>query len=92
MPIYGYKDEDTGISVELWRPVEKRNEPIVLVRDSSVPDRISIHGLEPSEGDQFDAKIIRSLHKKEESNGNDFRGVGGFSKKRLKEVWVDGKR
>lgn len=91
MPIYEYSDESTGVRVELWRPVEKRNEPILLTRDKTVPDRISIHGLEPSAEQSFDNNIVRALYRKEQKEGNDFRGCSEFSKKKLKEVWVDRK-
>ena len=91
MPIYEYSDQATGVRVELWRPVDNRNDPIVLTRDKTVPDRISIHGLEPSAEQTFDSNIIQALYKKEQKHGTDFRGCEQFSKKKLKEVWVDKK-
>jgi hypothetical protein len=91
MPIYEYSDEATGVRVELWRPVEIRNEPIVLKRTKLIPDSISIHGLEPGEAETFDNSIVRALYKKEQREGNDFRGCQEFSKKKLKDVWVDHK-
>jgi hypothetical protein len=89
MPIYEYADPETGVRVELRRNVEVRDEPIVLKRTKNIPDRIAIHGLEPSESEAFDHGIVRALYAKEIREGNDFRGCQEFSKKKLKEVWVE---
>jgi hypothetical protein len=91
MPIYEYADEGTGVKVELWRPVDERNSPIVLRRTKNIPDRIAIHGLEPSESEAFDNNIVRALYRKEQREGSDFKGCQEFSKKKLKEVWVEHK-
>lgn len=88
MPIYEYSDAGTGVVIELQRPVSDRNKPIVLTRTKTVPDRISIHGLEPSDGDKFDAKILKAYHKKEEKEGSRFNGRG-HTKNQIKKAWTD---
>jgi hypothetical protein len=88
MPLYEYADPETGVKVELRRPVEARNEPIVLRRTKSVPDRVSIHGFEPTESESFDAGIVKALHRKEEREGSRFR-CAEFSKAQLKKAWME---
>lgn len=90
MPIYEYSDPETGVRVEIRRPVEARNKPIILSRTKTVPDRISIHGFESSEEEQYDAGIVKALYRKEEREGSRFR-CEEFSKKKLKEVWLEKK-
>ena len=88
MPIYEYADPETGVRVELRRPVDVRNKPIILLRTSTVPDRVAIFGFESTPEEQFDQKIVRALYRKEEKEGSRFK-CAEFSKKKLKEVWVD---
>lgn len=90
MPIYEYHNPQTGVTIDMRRPVEDRNKPVevdglLFVRVSTVPSRISIHGMEPSESDQFDQNILRAYYKKEEKEGSRFRSE--YSKKQLAETW-----
>jgi hypothetical protein len=88
VPLYSYKDEATGVRVELRRPVEERNNPIVLIRESSVPDRVTIYGFEPTEAEVYDAGIVKALYRKEEKEGSRFR-CAEFSKAQLKKAWME---
>lgn len=88
MPLYEYRDDVTGLSVEMRRPVEDRNKPIVLTRSKSVPDRVSILGFEPSDAESYDTGIIKALHRKEEREGSRFK-CGEFSKAQLKKAWLE---
>jgi hypothetical protein len=88
MPLYEYADPETGVRVELRRPVEDRNKPIILIRDKAVPDRVTIYGFEPTEAAVYDAGIVKALHRKEEREGSRFR-CGEFSKSQLKKVWME---
>lgn len=87
MPLYAYTDEETGVTIELNRKVEDRDKPIVLVRASKVPDRITIHGLEPSPEQDFDTKILKAYYRKEEKEGSRFNG-GEFTKSQIKKAWT----
>jgi hypothetical protein len=87
-PLYEYSDPGTGVKVELRRPVDDRNKPIVLIRDKTVPDRVTVHGLEPSESESFDTGIVKALHRKEEREGSRFK-CAEFSKAQLKKVWME---
>jgi hypothetical protein len=44
-PLYEYADPETGVRVELRRPVDD-HKPIVLIRDKTVPDRVTIYGFD----------------------------------------------
>lgn len=88
MPIYEYSDTETGIVVELQRHVEDRNKPIVLIRTKNIPDRISIHGLDPSDGDRFDDRVLKAYYKKEQKDGSRFDGKG-FTKDQIKRAWTE---
>jgi hypothetical protein len=88
MPLYEYADPETGVRVELRRPVDDRNKPIVLNREKTIPDRVTIHGLEPTESESFDSGIVKALHRKEEREGSRFK-CGEFSKDTLKKVWME---
>jgi hypothetical protein len=85
MPLYEYHDPHTGVSVELRRPVEERDTPIVLTRKSNIPQRVAIVGMGPTEEQTFDANIRRAYYKKEEKEGSRFRS--GYSKKTLAKAW-----
>lgn len=88
MPIYEYSDAETGVVVELQRPVSDRNKPVILTRTKNIPDRISIHGLEPSDGDKQDDKILKAWYKREQREGSRFDGKG-FTKNQIKRAWTD---
>jgi hypothetical protein len=68
--------------------VDDRNKPIVLNRDKTIPDRVTIHGLEPTESETFDNGIVKALHRKEEREGSRFK-CGEFSKAQLKKAWME---
>jgi hypothetical protein len=84
-PLYEYHDPHTGVNVELRRPVEERDTPIVLTRKSNIPQRVAIVGVAPTEEQAFDASIKAAYYKKEEKEGSRFKS--GYSKKQLKEAW-----
>lgn len=86
MPLYEYSDPETGVRIEIRRPVDDRNKPIVLNREKTVPDRVSIHGLEPSVEEDFDARILKGYLRKEEREGSRFNG-GGFTKAQIAKAW-----
>lgn len=85
MPLYAYVDPETGVAVELRRPVEDRDKPIVLRRAKSVPDRIGILGFGPSEDQTFSNRMLRQYHRKEEREGSRFRS--SYSKKQIQKAW-----
>jgi hypothetical protein len=87
MPLYGYSDPETGIRVEVRRPVDLRDQDIVLKRDRNIPDRISVIGETISEDQSYDAGIVRGLYKKEEKEGSRFRSQ--YSKDQLAKIWMD---
>jgi hypothetical protein len=89
MPLYEYADPETGVRVELRRPVDDRNKPILLTRTKTVPDRVGILGFEPTESESFDSGIVKALHRKEEREGSRFK-CAEFSKNALKKVWMEG--
>jgi hypothetical protein len=88
MPLYEYADPETGVRVELRRPVDDRNKPIVLARVKTVPDRVGILGFEPTESESFDTGIVKALYRKEEREGSRFK-CGEFSKAQLKKAWME---
>lgn len=85
MPIYAYEDAETGVKVELRRPVEDRDKPIVLTRAKTVPDRVAVMGIGPNESEEFSRRMLRQYHRKEERQGSRF--SSGFSKKEIKQAW-----
>ena len=86
MPLYEYHDPETGVSVELRRPVEDRDKAILLKRTSNVPKRVAIVGAGLTEDQLFDAKVKKAYYQKEEKEGSRFKS--GYSKKQLKEAWA----
>jgi hypothetical protein len=85
MPLYAYEDPETGVKIEIRRPVKDRGKPIVLRRLKTVPDRLAVVGLGPTSDQEFNARIKRNLHKKEEREGSRFKS--GYSKKTLSKAW-----
>ena len=85
MPLYAYEDKDTGLTVELRRPVEDRDKPIVLRRAKTVPDKVSVLVPGASEAGDFNKKMMREHHKKEEREGSRFNS--SFTKDQIKKAW-----
>ena len=85
MPLYAYSDAITGLVVELRRKVEDRDKPIVLTRTKTVPDRVAIMGIGPSESAEFNRRMLGQYHKKEEREGSRFRSE--HSKETIKKTW-----
>ena len=90
MPIYEYHNPQTDVTIDLHRSVEDRNKPVTIdgllfVRRTTVPSKVAIHGLGPSEEEAFDANVRRAYYKKEIKEGTHFRS--GYSKKKLAETW-----
>ena len=86
MPVYSYEDEETGTRVDMRRPVEDRDKPIVLRRRKTVPDRVGVivAGANTEDGD-FNKRIQKGYRQLEEKQGSRFRS--GFSKKQIKKTW-----
>lgn len=90
MPIYEYHNPETDVTVDMHRSVEDRNKPVYIdgllfVRVSTVPARVSIHGVGPSEGERFDQNILQAYYKKEQKEGSRFKS--GYSKNQLAKAW-----
>ena len=88
MPLYEYSDPETGIRIELRRHVEDRDKPIVLRRERNIPDRLSIHGLGPTQEQQFDADILRGWYACEQQQGSRLQ-TGEFTKEQIKKAWSE---
>jgi hypothetical protein len=88
MPLYEYSDPETGITVELTRRVEDRNRPIVLRRMKSVPDRVCLFGLGPTQEQQFNADILNGWYRNEEKAGSRLL-TGEFTKDQIKKAWSE---
>ena len=86
MPLYEYHDPETGVTVELRRPVEERDKEIVLRRASTVPERLAIVGSGPTEDQLFDARIQKAYYQKEEKEGSRFRSY--YNQKTLAKAWA----
>lgn len=85
MPLYAYEDPETGVKIEIRRAVKDRSKPIILRRLKTVPDRLAVVGLGPTADQEFNARIKRSFHKKEEREGSRFRSE--HSKKKINQAW-----
>ena len=85
MPIYTYEDEETGLRVDVNRPLKKRNRPIVLKR---VPSRVGVRiaGAVTEDG-EFNKGIIRGYHQLEEKEGSRFRSE--HSAEKIKKTWEE---
>ena len=71
MPLYEYGDPETGATIDLKRPVEDRNLPVVIdgvtyQRTKLVPDTLIVFGAQPTEAESFDHKILKGYYRKEE--------------------------
>lgn len=85
-PLYAYEDEGgTGLKVELRRPVADRDKPIVLTRTKTVPDRVAVMGIGPNESQEFNRRMLRQYHRKEEREGSRFKSE--HSKETIKKLW-----
>ena len=89
MPLYSYEDPETGVHVELRRPVKDRDKPIILHRGKTVPDRLAVLLPGPTPDQSFNAKIRRQFYKREETQGSRFSGSEGLTKRQLAELWKD---
>ena len=87
MPLYEYSDPETGVKVELARPVEDRNKEIILKRLKDIPDSLVVFGSQPTEEQSFDKKILEGYYRKEEQEGSRFRS--GYSKKTIAKVFAE---
>lgn len=88
MPLYEYSDPDTGVTVELRRRVEDRDQPIILRRTKSVPDRIGICGFGPTQEQQFHNDILKGWYACEQKEGSKL-STGEFTKAQIKEAWTN---
>lgn len=85
MPVYHYFDEETGLRIDVRRTVADRNKPITLKRDGSVPNRLSVIVPGATESGDFNRKMLRAYHKKEEREGARFKSE--HSKEKIKAAW-----
>lgn len=85
MPVYTYEDNETGLKVDLRRPVTDRDKPVVLRRAKRVPDRVGVLIPGATESGDFNRNMLRAYHKKEEREGSRFRSE--HSKRKIKQAW-----
>lgn len=82
MPIYEFQEVETGQTVELFRPVSKRDEPVVLKR-KPVPSRLGVVAggtPEPT----MSQKLKGAYYRLEQDNGTRFQS--GFKANTLKKT------
>jgi hypothetical protein len=65
-----------------------RNQPIVLWRSKWIPDKVSIHGIGPTQEQQFNADIMKGWYAAEQKEGSRFNG-GEFTKEQIKKAWSE---
>lgn len=83
MPTYTYEDETTGLQIDVNRPLDDRNKPIVLKR---IPSRVGVKiAGAVSEETDFNKRMLAGYHKAEESEGSRFRSE--HSKETIKKAW-----
>lgn len=87
MPLYEYSDPETGIRIEISRKVEDRNKDIVLKRTKTVPDRISIYGLDPTPSQQHDKEVLAGWYRQEQLQGSKL-NTAEFTKEQIKQAWT----
>ena len=87
MPLYEYSDPETGVRIELRRNVEDRNKPIVLNRTKNIPDNLSIHGLGPTQSQEFNKSVLDGWYRNEEKHGTRLQ-TGEFTKEQIKQAWT----
>jgi len=88
MPLYEYSDSETGVRIELRRTVEDRDKPIVLKREKTIPDRLSICGLGPTPEQAFSADILNGWYAREQQQGSKM-DTGEFTKDQIKKAWSE---
>lgn len=90
MPLYEYGCPETGATIEMMRPVEDRNLPVVIdgatyQRTKLIPDTLLVFGAQPTEAESFDATVLKGYYRQEEQQGSRFRS--SYSKKTLSRVF-----
>ena len=68
MPLYEYTNAHTGKTVELHRPVEARNDPVIIdghvfERTKFIPDRVIVFGTQLTKEQIFDQKILKGYYR-----------------------------
>lgn len=84
MPIFTYEDERTGLQVDLNRPLEERNEPIVLRRVFTAP-RVNMNAA--TEDTDFNTRMLRGYHEAECRDGSRFRSE--HKTETIKQTWKE---
>lgn len=87
MPLYEYSDAETGVRIEISRKVEDRNNPIVLVRSKTVPDRVSILGFGLTPNQQYNKDILAGWYAQEQKQGSKL-NTAEFTKEQIKKIWT----
>ena len=96
MPLYDYVNPTNGELMELYRPVEDRDKPIlkngiVWPRFSRVPRRIAVLLPGPTPEQTFNAQIRKGYYEQEQKLGSHFEKTGreGLTKQKLADLWSD---
>lgn len=95
MPLYDYVNPTNGELMELYRPMEDRDKPIlkngiIWPRFSRVPRRIAVLNTGPSPDQTFNAQVRKGYYDREQKLGSRFRDKReGLTKKQLADLWSD---
>lgn len=91
MPIYVFEDEATGKRTEVVRPVDRRDDPLVVdgraLRRRTAPESLAVlgHTAHPHLGRTFEERIQRGYHALEQTHGS---STGcEFNQKNVKKIW-----
>lgn len=89
MPVYQYRDERSGVIVELCRRVAERDCVAAGLRRITVPERLTVFGtssdrLEPGSAVEAVPRALKALGN---NQVNDMVKESGFSVDKFKEVW-----
>lgn len=86
MPLYTYEDPETGVKLDLRRPVEDRNKPIILKRIQDIPDRVGVIVPGATQEGSFNQRMIQSHYQKEQVEGSRFKS--SYTKEQIKKAWT----
>lgn len=90
MPLYQYRDVQTGRLVELFRPVAGRDQVPAGLRRITVPERVGVQGTSSSPIDPGDAdyQVPRAFRQVEEKmSAREIVRESGYTVDEIKRVW-----
>jgi len=89
MPIYQYWNRKRGVTVELRRAVDERDQVSPGLQRITVPRRFAILGTSstPMDPHTADAQVPKALKQLSNNQVNGMVKEGGFSVAKYKEVW-----